>query len=95
MVKDKINWILDKDENTTYFSQEFQFLFKSKCPQLLQNMRDILRLGLFKEENVELMRMQSLDEIKKMVWEMHSLKSLTPDGFLKLFYKRYWHIVGE
>ena len=38
---------------------------------------------------------QQLVVVKKVVFEMHPLKAMGPDGMPGLFYRHYWSIVGE
>ena len=47
------------------------------------------------QDNLELCRVPSRDEIKKVVFGMKALKAPRPDGFPLLFYKHYWDIVGD
>jgi len=35
------------------------------------------------------------EEVNITIHQMHSLKASGLDGFLALFYKKYWHVVGE
>uniref|UniRef100_A0A2N9FEW4 CCHC-type domain-containing protein n=1 Tax=Fagus sylvatica TaxID=28930 RepID=A0A2N9FEW4_FAGSY len=46
-------------------------------------------------DNAHLCLMPTPNEIKEAVFNMQSLKSPGPDGLPLLFYKKYWHIVGN
>jgi hypothetical protein len=47
------------------------------------------------EENEELCRIPTPQEIKKALFDMPTLKAPGPDGFPVLFYEKYWDIVGN
>nr|GEW98552.1 RNA-directed DNA polymerase, eukaryota [Tanacetum cinerariifolium] len=47
------------------------------------------------EENINLERLVSSDEIKKAVWDCGSDKAQSPDGFSFQFLKRYWEIFKQ
>lgn len=48
-----------------------------------------------KEENENISRPPSLDEIKEVNFVMHQLKALGPDGFPMLFYHKCWKTIKE
>lgn len=45
------------------------------------------------EENKDLIKISSLEEIKESIWQLHLLKSSGPYGFPAIFYRFYWRIV--
>ena len=45
--------------------------------------------------NEHLLQPYSAEEIRQALIQMHLTKTPGPDGFLALFYLRYWHIVGN
>jgi hypothetical protein len=47
------------------------------------------------EDNAELCKIPSAEEIKNVIFNMQSFKALGPDGLPPLFYKQSWHIVGH
>ena len=49
---------------------------------------------IFREENAEISRVPDPQEIKDVIWDMHPLKALSPDGLPGLFFKKYWSTVG-
>ena len=51
--------------------------------------------SITEEDNVILKRIPSPEEIKEALFQMQDLKAPGPNGFLVLFYKEFWPIVGE
>ena len=47
------------------------------------------------EENEEICKVPTTEEIRRIVFEMHPLKAPGPDGLPGLFYTHYWSIVGD
>ena len=43
----------------------------------------------------QLLQPYTLEEIKRALFQMHSSKSLGPDGMSPFFFQKYWHIVGN
>ena len=64
-------------------------------PQFPENLESLIQTCVTDQNNLELCRVPSRDEIKKVVFGMKALKAPGPDGFLVLFYKHYWDIVGD
>ena len=47
------------------------------------------------EENLEMCKILYAKEIKEVIFDMQNLKAPGSDGFSPLFYKQYWHVVGQ
>lgn len=45
--------------------------------------------------NSEVIRVPEEEEIKRIVWELHPLKSPSPDKFSGIFFRKYWQTVKE
>ena len=45
--------------------------------------------------NVELMKPYTREEVKRAMYNIGDLKAPGPDGLHAVFYKRFWHIIGE
>jgi len=52
-------------------------------PSIGINLHDQLLLPVTKED------------VKDAIFSMHSYKAPGPDGFQSIFFKTYWHIVGD
>lgn len=94
-IKDNQNLIYDPGQIGQYFIHHFKELYKSDHPRIPQTIRDLGGNYLSQEENLELMRVPSLEEIKYVIWNLHPLKSPGSDGFLGIFFRSYWRIVMD
>nr|GEU38546.1 RNA-directed DNA polymerase, eukaryota [Tanacetum cinerariifolium] len=98
--KAKIKWSVDGDEN----SQFFHGMLNKKRSQL--NIRGVMVDGVPKEsiayvdmcypislsieQQEDLERYVSKEELKRVVWDCGTDKSLGPDGFTFGFYRHFW-----
>ena len=89
------SWINNKSDIQSYFEENFKTLYRTSDPQVPRDLENLIALCISKEENRELCRIPSREEIRKVVLGMKSLKAPSPDGFPTLFYKHYWDIVGD
>ena len=88
-------WIVNLSEIREYVVRNFKQLFTEEvisCPADLEN---LIHPYISESENAYLCLMPTPNEIKEAVFSMQSLKSPGPDGLPPLFYKKYWHIVGN
>ena len=89
------SWIRDREDIQRYFLDNFSSLYNTSHPQFPENLESLIQPFVIDQDNLELCRVPSRDEIKKVVFGMKALKAPGPDGFLVLFYKHYWDIVGD
>ena len=75
--------------------EKFSSLFSSSLPHFPENLENLIEPCVTDQENSELCKIPTREEINKVVFGMKSLKSPGPDGFPALFYKHYWDIVGD
>ena len=87
------SWITDREEIGDYFVDNFTELFSSSFPSIPENLKGLGSSCITDEENADLMRIPSIEEVKDSIWSLHPLKSLGPDGFLGIFYRTYWKII--
>nr|GEV80114.1 RNA-directed DNA polymerase, eukaryota, reverse transcriptase zinc-binding domain protein [Tanacetum cinerariifolium] len=93
--KAKIKWSIEGDENSKYYHG----VLNKKRGRLtirgvLVDERDFVkRISL--EQNDDLEREVSNEEIKRAVWDCGIDKASGPDGFTFGFYRQYWDIIGN
>lgn len=85
-IKKDHEWLFEPDQISKYFIKNFQQLFKSENPCINDPLRDLEVNCITQEDNLDLMRMPSVEEIIDAVWNLHPLKSPGPDGFSGIFY---------
>nr|GEV36574.1 RNA-directed DNA polymerase, eukaryota [Tanacetum cinerariifolium] len=83
-------------ESPSLVKNEFFDHFKNRFEQPLQNRiqleRDFLN-RITTDQNEDLEREVSREEIKRTVWDCGIDKALGPDGFTFGFYRRYWNLI--
>jgi hypothetical protein len=84
-----------RDSIGDYFTNHFKEIYKSANPQFPHELEGLIENVISTEENENLCRVPSAEEIRTIVFEMHSLKAPGPDGFPGLFYRSYWPRVGD
>nr|GFA02209.1 RNA-directed DNA polymerase, eukaryota, reverse transcriptase zinc-binding domain protein [Tanacetum cinerariifolium] len=93
--KAKIKWSIEGDKNSKYYHG----VLNKKRGRLtirgvLEDERDFIK-GISLEQNDNLEREVSNEEIKWAVWECRIDKAPGLDGFTFGFYRRYWDIIGN
>ena len=94
-IKDGNAWIHSQENIGKYFKREFEAFFEYDIPSLPSNLNNLVSLTITVEENAELMRLPSMEEVKDTIWCLHPLKSPDPDGYQGIFYRHYWSIIKE
>jgi hypothetical protein len=87
-------WIQSREEIERYFKENFLEVYHSSIPDISPELDDLFSPCITAAENMELSCVPSPQEIKDVIWDMHPLKAPGPDGFLELFFKQYWSMVG-
>ncbi|KAK2441392.1 hypothetical protein QL285_012694 [Trifolium repens] len=92
------NGIWCSDENTLRDEAQnyFKNLFCSINPSSLHGMHDGLHGPLLNEEACQSLTKQvTNDEVTQALNQMHPFKAPGPDGFQGMFFKQYWHFIGD
>ena len=89
------SWISGREAIQEYFITNYQSLYQSSRPHIPENLENLIDACVLVEENVELCRIPTREEVKKAIFGIKSLKSPGPDSLPALFYKHYWEIVGD
>lgn len=58
-------------------------------------MIDVISKLIFKDQNREMGRIPTLEEVKSMIFELNGDSSIRPDGSTGLFFQSSWNIVSE
>lgn len=74
-----------------YFTQ----LFQSEVHEINEAALDPVKLRVTLEMNQNLMAPFSYEEVKHALFSIGDLKAPGPDGLHSIFYKRFWHMLGD
>lgn len=88
-VIDGKSWLHNSTQIISYFLDNFNDVFSTDSPDISE---DIGYLGfdlLLMEENNNLMKMPSEEEIKACIQALHPLESSGLDGYPKIFFRHY------
>ena len=77
------------------FISHFTNLFISSNPQTENEMLDMFSPIITEEENVSLCSIPAEEEILDALASLGSTKAPRPDGFIALFFKKYWNQVKK
>ncbi len=88
-------WILKSSEIREFIVGKFKELFSEEDICYPSKLEDLIPSVITDGENSSLCQIPTPTEIKKVLFGMQSLKSLGPDRFPPLFYKKYWEVVGN
>ena len=88
-------WIVNLSEVRDFVVGNFKHLFTEEVTSCPVDLENLIHPCISESENTHLCLMPTSSVIKGAVFNMRSLKSPGPDGLPPLFYKKYWHIVGN
>ena len=88
------SWVTSSKDVRLLFFNSFKSMF-TEVVSFPDNLENLILPYITEEENATLRGIPTPDEIKATLFQMQDLKAPGPDGFPVLFYKEYWHIVGE
>ncbi|KAL0006539.1 hypothetical protein SO802_008041 [Lithocarpus litseifolius] len=75
--------------------QYFQGLFTTANPVNLETVLDSVEKVVTRTMNKSLLEPYTPEEVRQAFFQMHSSKSLGPNGMSPFFFQKYWHIVGH
>ncbi|KAL5556427.1 hypothetical protein UlMin_038663 [Ulmus minor] len=92
---DNGDWISSRGQVGTHFVTRFEAIFDT--PNKVQNcdLSKLVSHVITDEENCELLRIPTWDEVRDVVVTMGAFKAPGPNGMPVLFYKNYWNTVGH
>ena len=91
---DNGEWIYSRNQIGNLFSARFESVFDSPLQPLSFDLSNIVNPVITEEDNADLLRIPSWEEVRNVVFSMGAFKAPGPDGMSALFYKHYWNIVG-
>ncbi|KAL5538858.1 hypothetical protein UlMin_043555 [Ulmus minor] len=91
---DSGEWIYSRNQIGDLFSARFESVFDSPLQPLSFNLSNIVNPVITEEDNADLLRIPTWEEVRNVVFSMGAFKAPGPDGMSALFYKHYWNIVG-
>ena len=80
-----------KDHITGYFPK----LFTSEVQDLNQEVLSLVRRRVSTEMNSALIAPYIAKDVHKALFDIADLKAPGPDGLHTMFYKRFWHMLGD
>ena len=87
-------WIYSRNQIGNFFTARFESVFDTPTHPPPFNLSAIVDPIITGEENSELLRIPTWDEVRDVVFYMGAFKASGPNGMPALFYKTYWNIVG-
>ena len=88
-------WYDDQNEISKVFINDFTKRFTSKNPSINLELFNSFNPCISYEENRELIKTITDDEIQTTLSHINTLKALGPNGLQSSFYQKYWKIVGK
>ena len=88
------NKVSGRKQLAGFVVKEFMSILQSSNPSFLEDLEGLLKAEVTQAKNDALKRIPDREEIRRVVWQLHPLKSPSPDGFSGCFYKKFLHIVG-
>lgn len=94
--KNETQWVTDAQELEKLAVDYFKRLYSLEDVDIdTQMLRERRFVGLTRQEEMDLNKTFSAEEVEKAVRAMGSFKAPGPDGFQPVFYQRCWETVGE
>ncbi|XP_075665040.1 uncharacterized protein LOC142634633 [Castanea sativa] len=93
--QDDGTWVTSSNQIREHFLNSFKDLFREEEVSFPNNLDNLISPCITKAENSILSKIPTPEEIKSTLFNMHDKKAPRLDGFLALFYKEFWPIVGD
>lgn len=91
------NWKTEDSKLEGIANLYFQQLFQSSHPMMedIDTILDSIPSSISEEQNLQLTRSFSKEEIGEVLKKMQPTKAPGPDEMQAIFYQKFWHIVGD
>ena len=95
-IKDETGvWLNEFESIKNKFILEFSYRFKSSRPSLWSLPDLSISPVITTDENLELIRIVSEEEIHTVIFQMDPYNAPGPDGFITSFHQQHWTIINE
>lgn len=88
-------WIRQEADISSAFTSFFSYLYTSSGPRNWGRALDNIHREVSNEQNADLSKPFSMNEIVTATKQLGSLKAPGPEGFPGMFYSKYWSTVQE
>ena len=88
-------WVDDEQQMGSVLEQYFNSLFTSSNPSGFEEILDGIQPAMTNEAASYLVRDFQAEEVRLALKQMAPLIAPDPDGMSPIFYKSFWHIVGN
>ena len=88
-------WITETESIRSLFLNSFKNLFNQEEANFPPYLEHLVLPCITEDENSELSRIPTPEEIKATLFNMQDLKAPRPDGYPVIFYKQLWPTVGD
>ena len=88
-------WITETEAIRSLFLNSFKNIFKQEEVNFPTHLEHLVLPCIMEDENAELSRIPTPEEIKATLFNMQDLKAPGPDGYPVIFYKQLWPTVGD
>ncbi|KAL5581946.1 hypothetical protein UlMin_014388 [Ulmus minor] len=87
-------WVYSRNQIGNVFAARFESVFDIPTHPPPFDLSDYVDPIITGEENSELLRIPTWEEVRDVVFSMGAFKAPGPDGMPVLFFKTYWNVVG-
>jgi hypothetical protein len=92
---DQGDWLREWSEISQDFNTNFQDLYSEESATFPEDLDGLVQNCITDQENEQICRIPTREEIKTTIFEMHPCKAPGPDGLPAFFFKQYWPIVAD
>lgn len=89
------NWMEGSSELNSHILNYFNHLFASEVQQTDPIILQRVQRKVTDQMNSFLLAPYTPDDVKKAIFSIGDIKAPGPDGLHAVFFKKYWHILGD
>nr|POF27247.1 transposon tx1 uncharacterized 149 kda protein [Quercus suber] len=91
---DNGTWLTDTNSIRSLFLDSYKNLFSQGDDSFPPHLEHLVFPCITEDDNTELSRIPTPEEIKSTLFSIHDLKAPGPDGYPVIFYKQFWSTIG-